>query len=204
MSNRRIWKLLTVAAVMACTVSSQAQEFAVKTNLLYGATTTPNIGAEMSVGDRNTVQLFYGLNPWTFNTDEHGERKAKHWLLMPEYRWWQCTSMNGFFVGVHGMGGQFNAGKVDIPVPGIFFSGDNLGSEVKNSRYEGSFLGAGATVGYQWILSRHVNVEAEAGVGYNHVWYDKFPCGECGTRLATGSTNYVGLTKLGVSLMYIF
>lgn len=75
---------------------------------------------------------------------------------------------------------------------------------MRDYRYQGSFLGAGATYGYQWILSRHWNIEAEVGVGYAHVWYDKYACGECGARLADGGTNYFGITKLGISFLYLF
>ena len=195
--------ILLTFLVALCALQGTGQ-VAVKTNLLYDATTTPNLGMEIGVGRKNTLQLVYGLNPWTFNSDSHGDRKAKHWLLMPEYRWWTCTKFNGHFLGVHLMGGQYNASNLDFPLPGAFFSGDNLVKGVKDSRYQGWYAGAGFTYGYQWILSKHWNIEAEIGVGYNHVWYDKYPCYECGTKLADGSTNYVGLTKLGLSFLYIF
>lgn len=196
--------LLFVMFFLTSSMNSTAQEVALKTNLLYDATTTPNIGMELGVGKKSTVQLFYGLNPWTFNSGSVNERKAKHWLLMPEYRYWTCAKMSGWFFGVHAMGGQFNAGNVDIPVPGTFFSGDNLRDMVKDSRVEGSFVGGGLTAGYQWILSRHWNLEAEVGVGYDHIWYDQYPCAECGTKISEGSTNYVGVTKIGLTLMYVF
>lgn len=186
--------------LMAVTTTTASAQLAVKTNLLYDATTTPNIGVEVGLGKRHTAQLFYGLNPWTFG----GDSKAKHWLLMPEYRWWTCTTFNGWFFGVHAMGGEFNAGKVNLPVPGAFFKGDNLRQGVKDYRYEGRYLGGGLTAGYQWILNKHWNLEAELGVGYDHIWYDKYPCAECGTRLEKAETNYVGLTKLGLSILYIF
>ena len=195
--------ILLTFLVALCALQGTGQ-VAVKTNLLYDATTTPNLGMEIGVGRKNTLQLVYGLNPWTFNSDSHGDRKAKHWLLMPEYRWWTCSKFNGHFLGVHLMGGQYNASNLDFPLPGAFFSGENLVKGVKDSRYQGWYAGAGFTYGYQWILSKHWNIEAEIGVGYNHVWYDKYPCYECGTKLADGSTNYVGLTKLGLSFLYIF
>ncbi|WP_301025950.1 DUF3575 domain-containing protein [Muribaculum sp.] len=186
--------------MFAGTIATEAQ-LAVKNNLLYDLTTTPNLGLEYGVGYRSTVNLVYGLNPWSFSG---GERKAKHWVLMPEYRWWLCSRFNGHFFGVHALGGEFNASNVNIPVPGAFFGGDNLRSGVRDYRYQGSFLGAGATYGYQWILSRHWNIEAEVGVGYARVWYDKYACGECGARLADGGTNYFGITKLGISFLYLF
>lgn len=184
--------------------SMQAQKVAVKTNLLYDATLTPNLGVEMTTGTRQSIQLVYGLNNWKYSTNERGPRQAKHWLLMPEYRWWTCSALNGFFVGVHAMGGEFNAGNIDAVIPGVFFKGENLGKGVKDSRYEGKFFGGGVTVGYQWIMSKHWNFEVEAGVGYDHIWYDKYPCSVCGSLQKKAETNYVGLTKLGLSFMYIF
>ncbi len=191
-----------VFAMLTCFCASA--QFAVKTNLLYDAATSPNLGAELGVGSKSTVNLVYGFNPWSFQSDTHGERKVKHWVLMPEYRWWTCSKFNGHFLGVHAMGGEFNASNVSLPIPGFFFSGDNITSEVKDSRYQAAFAGIGVTYGYQWILSEHWNLEAEVGVGYNHVWYDKYRCGDCGGKLKSGHSNYAGLTKLGLSIMYIF
>lgn len=204
MSNRRIWSVLTVAAALMCPAISQAQEIALKTNLLYDASTTPNLGVEVGMGRKLTGQLFYGLNPWTYSGSGAEAKKAKHWVLMPEVRWWTCSKMNGWFFGAHAMGGQFNAANVKAPVPGAFFSGLNVTKAVRDSRVQGAFAGLGATAGYQWILSRHWNLEAELGVGYDRVWYDQYPCAECGTKLSSGHSNYIGLTKAGVSLMYVF
>lgn len=205
MSNRQFLSVLTVALSMIWSMTTQAQEVALKTNLLYDATTTPNLGVEVGLGRKMTGQVFYGLNPWTFNRGNNTtEKKVKHWLVMPEVRWWTCSKMNGFFFGIHGMGGQFNAANVNLPLPGTFFSGDNLQKGVKDNRYEGSFVGGGITAGYQWIISRHWNIEAELGAGYDHVWYKKYPCEECGTLIEKSSTNYAGITKAGLSLLYIF
>lgn len=196
--------VISVLMLALFSVSYLQAQIAVKTNFLYDATTTPNLGIEFGVGDKNTVNVTYGLNPWTFHSDSKGDRKAKHWVIMPEYRWWSCSKFNGHFFGVHALGGQFNAGNVDIPLPGVFFSGDNLQKGAKDYRYQGWYAGAGATYGYQWILSRHWNFEAEIGVGYIHAWYNKYPCYECGAKLYDGNTNYVGVTKLGLSILYLF
>lgn len=202
---KKLIRLLAAATLMlSASVAAFAQELAVKTNILYDATTTPNLGVEIGAGNKNTFQIFYGLNPWKFNSDKHGERFAKHWMLMPEFRWWPCTKFNGHFFGAHLMGGEFNAASVSIPLPGAFFGGDNIRSGVRDTRYQGAFAGVGATYGYQWILNRHWNVEAEIGVGYNHIWYDQYPCYECGAKIKSGQSNYAGITKLGLSVLYIF
>lgn len=182
---------------------TQAQEIAVKNNLIYDATTTPNLALEVGAGRKTTMQLLYGLNPWTFHSSD-GKRMARHWILMPEWRRWLCTKFNGQFFGVHLMGGQMNFANVDIPLPGVFFRGDNLRKGVRTSRYRGGFAGLGATWGWQWILNRHLNFEAEIGVGYGHIWYDRYPCYECGAKTGSGQSNYIGVTKLGLSFLYIF
>ncbi len=200
--SRKPSAALLAALCLSCTafIPRAKAQFALKTNLLYDATTTPNIGAELAVSQKNTINLVYGLNPWTFSDG----KKAKHWVAMPEFRWWNCTAFNGSFFGVHAMGGQFNAAKVNLPIPGAFFGGDNIRTGVKDSRMQGTFAGVGATYGYQWSITRHFNIEAEIGVGYNHIWYNKYPCTECGNKIKSGQTNYAGITKLGLSLMYIF
>lgn len=196
--------MLPVAAAMMWTATSQAQDLALKTNLLNDAMTTPNLGVEVGLGRQMTAQMFYGLNLWTYSGSGPEAKKAKHWVLMPEVRWWTCTKMNGWFFGVHAMGGQFNAANIKAPVPGAFFSGLNVAKAVRDTRVQGTFAGAGLTAGYQWILSKHWNLEAELGVGYNHVWYDQFPCSQCSMKIDEGHSNYLGLTKAGLSLMYVF
>lgn len=197
---RYIFAILAIL-ISSATVSGQ---LAIKSNLLYDATTTPNLGAEIRIGSRSTFNVVYGFNGWTFKSEKHGDRKAKHWVVMPEYRRWLCIPFSGHFFGAHLFGGEMNAANVNLPIPGFFFSGDNLTKEVRDHRYQGGFVGAGLTYGYQYPIARHWNLEAEIGIGYGHVWYDKYNCGVCGLKEYSGSTNYLGLTKLGLSIMYIF
>lgn len=173
--------------------SAQAQQVALKTNLLYAATTTPNIGAEMGIGKKSSFQVFYGLNPWKFG---HGDdqKYAKHWIINPEYRYWFCQRFNGSFVGVHAFGGEYDAANVNL----LFWD------ELKDHRFEGWYVGGGISYGYQWVLSRHWNFEASIGVGAAYIDYGKFKCGECGAKIDDGHKIYVGPTKAALSLLYMF
>ena len=182
--------LATFLLVLALPV--RAQQVSVKTNLLNWATTTINLGVEAAITRNNTVQLFYGLNPWKFS----GEKKIRHWVVQPEFRFWPCESFNGWFYGFHFMGGEFNMGEVKFPL-GILHT-------LENSRYEGWFAGAGVAGGYQWVLSRHWNIEASIGIGYDYIKYDKFRCSYCGERLKSGNRHYFGPTKAAISIMYLF
>ena len=183
-------RLLIVAMLVA--VSANAQQLGLKTNLLYWATTTPNVGLELQTGRKHSVQAFYCINPCKFNDN----KSIRHWVVQPEYRYWFCQTFNGWFLGAHAMGGQFNAGGIELPF-GMF-------KEFKDHRYEGWFVGGGLTAGYQWPLSKHWNLETSLGVGYDYIHYKKFECKTCGNKKGEGHHNYVGPTKAAVELIYVF
>lgn len=189
--NKKWWATFLLA-LAAFPFSVFAQEVAVKTNLLYDATTTPNIGLEIGAGRKNTVQLFYGFNPWKFSSG----KQARHWVLMPEYRRWLCQRFNGHFFGIHALGGEFRVSGVEMPF--------GLLPELKDHRYEGWYVGGGITYGYQWILSRHWNFEASVGVGYGYIKYKQYECGICGRLTDDAHTYYIGPTKAALSLIYAF
>lgn len=186
--------LISAFLVLAAAVPASSQNVAVKTNALYWATTTPNIGVEASIGKKHSVQLFYGLNPWKESGGD--QTSLRHWVLNPEYRYWFCEAFNGWFVGAHLNGGQFNVASFDLPF--------GLIQGLKDHRYEGWFAGGGISAGYQWVLSKHWNLEASLGIGYDYFKFDKYKCGECGEKIWSGHKNYFGPTKLALSVLYIF
>ena len=179
--------------LMLISMNSFSQNIGVKSNLLYWATTTPNIGLETAVGKKHTAQVFVGFNPWKQSGGD--QSSLRHWLVMPEYRYWFCQNFNGWFLGAHAMGGQFNAGGVKLPF-GMF-------KDLRDHRYEGWYVGGGVTAGYQWPLSKHWNLETSIGIGYDYIQYDKFKCGNCGEKVKSSHDNYVGPTKAALSLIYM-
>lgn len=189
-----ISKLIIVANLMClCSRSVHAQQIGFKSNTLYWATTTPNIGLEMEVGKKKTAQVFLGLNPWKQSGGD--QSRLRHWLVMPEYRYWFSQNFEGWFLGAHALGGQYNVGGVKFPF--------ELLKGLRNHRYEGWYAGGGITAGKQWNLSKHWNFEASLGLGYIHTQYDKFECGTCGEKLNSAHKNYVGPTKVALSLIYL-
>lgn len=179
--------------------STQAQKVAVKTNLLYDATSTLNLGLEFGLSKKWTLDVSGNYNPWTFNDN----RKMKHWLAQPEFRYWLCEKFNGHFFGLHAHGGQYNWGGM---LPWGFSNGKMFRVEsrqMSNYRYEGWLVGAGISYGYQWILGNRWNLEASIGVGYTHLNYGKYKCEKCGEKLRDEHRNYFGPTKASISLIYI-
>lgn len=182
---------LVILALSASLSSSFAQKVAIKNNLLYDATATPNLALEMALSRKTTLELGAGYNPFTFSDN----KKFKHWLVQPELRWWTCDAFNGHFFGIHAHGAQFNVGGWDIPVGRL--------DAFKDNRYQGYLYGGGISYGYQWLLGPRWNLEASLGGGFARIHYDRFPCTTCGTKLDEGVYNYWGVTKAAVSLIYI-
>ena len=195
--TRMARRLLILLVLLALAIQVQAQQVAVKTNLAYDVTTTFNVGVELALSPKWTLDVSGNYNPWTFSDN----KKWKHWLVQPEARYWFCNKMMGSFIGFHALGGQYNVGGVDFDVN---FLGTDF-SQVKNHRYEGWAIGAGIAYGYAWALSRHWNLEAEIGFGYAYTRYDKYECKKCGEKLDDNAGHhYVGPTKAAINLVYVF
>lgn len=163
-----------------------AQNIGVKTNLLYDATTTMNLGVEFALSPKVTIDLSGNYNPWEFGDN----KKLKHWMVQPEVRYWLCEKFNGHFLGFHVHGGEFNMGGIK-----------QLGME--KYRYEGYAAGGGVSYGYQWILGKRWSIEASLGIGYTYLDYDKFLCEKCGDKIGEETKHFVGPTKAAISLIYI-
>ena len=185
--------VLSVAfsARMQAQTPHEGPKIAVKTNAVYWATSTPNLAFEFGLKPKLTLDVLGGYNPFTFKDNE----KMKHWLVQSELRYWLCERFNGHFVGVHLHGGMFNVGGLNVPF-GLF-------SDLEKYRYEGEFYGGGISYGYQWVLGKRWNLEAEIGIGYTRLNYDKYECPKCGEWLGKDSYDFFGVTKAALSIIYI-
>ena len=170
-----------------------AQKVAVKTNMLYWATTTPNLGFELGLGKKTSLELFGGYNPWTLNKSKN--KKLKHYLIQPEFRYWLCERFQGHFFGVHAGYAKYTIGGVRVPL---------LPKHVKDYRYEGWTVFGGISYGYMWILGRRWNLEATVGVGYLYLESEKYPCTNCGRRQEYVKKHYFGPTQAAINLIYQF
>lgn len=120
---------------------TEGQNIAVKSDLLTGMLSSPNLGVEVRLSERFTLETGFHYNPFPA-----GENKRwKHWFVQPELRYWMCQPYGGHFFGVNLMYGVYNAGKMKLPL--WLFKG------VRSDRYEGNVMGAGFSYGYHFILS---------------------------------------------------
>lgn len=171
-------------------ITNPPSSIALKTNLLYAATLTPNLAIEFGLGKKTSLEIGAGYNFYDPDSGKHW----KHWLIQPEFRYWFCERFNGTFIGVHALGGEYNFAKIDLPL--------SVFDDLKDYRYEGYYYGGGLVVGHQWILSKRWNLETSIGLGYVRVHYEKYNCTGCGKSFDDGVKNYWGPTKASVSLLF--
>lgn len=163
-----------------------SQSIALKSNALYDLTGTINLGGEIRCDDNHSFHLGVNYNPWNLGEN----KKMKHLLIQPEYRYWLDETFMGSFVGVQAHFAQYN------------FAGTTPFRTVKNHRYQGNLIGCGLTYGYQWLLSTFWSMEASLSIGYAHLNYDKYGPGKGDALTEQSHSNYFGPTQLGISFIY--
>ncbi|RGQ09165.1 DUF3575 domain-containing protein [Bacteroides cellulosilyticus] len=168
-----------------------SQTLAVKSDLLTGALSSPNLSVEVKLSDRFTLEAGFHYNPFPAG----GDKRWKHWFVQPELRYWMCQPFGGHFFGAHLMYGVYNAGDMKLPL-GLF-------KGVRSSRYEGDFLGLGVSYGYHFILSPRWSIETSLGVGFLHIGYERYRCLHCGEQTGGGYKNFIAPTRAAVSLVYL-
>lgn len=179
------------------TFTSSATDVALKTNVISDAMANINIGGEIRVAPKWSVELTGDFNFWTLSQ----QKKWRHWIAMPEARYWLCEAMGGHFFGLHLIGGEYNIGKLNLPVN---FLGTDF-HRLRDSRFQGWMAGAGIGYGYSWLLHKHWSIEAEIGIGWVYSRYDRYECDGCGRKVESNRVhNYVGPTKAAINLVYVF
>lgn len=159
----------------------KAQKVVLKANMLSWMTTTVNAGAELKIAPQWSAEINVMYKAWNLLPDN---KKMEGLLIQPEVRYWLCQPFYHDFIGFHIHYGQYNGG-------------------FDKFRYQGDLFGAGVSYGYQWILGQKWNLEMNVGLGYARMNYDKYERPTCGLFLGKDSKNYLGITKIGVSLIYI-
>ena len=165
----------------------------IKSNLLHDATTSMNLGLELRTGNNTSFEIPVTYNPWTFS----GNKKWKHILVQPEFRYWLDETFTGHFFGLHGHYAFYNVGKLDHPP---------FSEYMNTHRFEGWLAGAGLSYGYRWNFDHRWGLEATIGVGYAYLPYDKYACNGCSQGidrwLGNETKNYFGPTKAGITIIY--
>ena len=200
MQMKRFVKICLLASTICLlsAISSYGQTFALRTNLLYDATLSPNLGAELRVDSLWTLGLNVGFNAW--DIDKAQNKKWRHMLISPNVRKYFNLKQDSLhirranYLEIDGIYSHFNVGNTKIPF--------GLYDAVKHRRLQGDLVALGAKYGYSWILARDWRLEAEAGVAVGYAWFKEYECPHCGTYLGNGDRIFL-LPQLGINVVYI-
>ena len=197
----RVWTialLLTFTAQQVALAQSPSGEVpkqprvALRTNLLYDATLSPNLGVDVRVDSLRTVGLLAGVNAW--DIDKAKNKKWRHMLFSLRARKYRDSIFHKGYYEADLIYSHYNVGNTKIPF-GIY-------SAVKDRRLQGDLVALGGKYGYSWILSRTWRIEAEAGVAVGYAWFKEYDCDHCGTYYGKGDRIFL-LPQLGVNVVYI-
>lgn len=188
LQNRLAYILIIMLVVLNTNMSFEAcsQSIAVKSNVLYDATGTFNLGGEIKCADDQSFSLSLNYNPWEFGNN----KKMKHFQIQPEYRKWLDQVFMGSFIGIEAHFAAYN------------FGGMTPFTTVRDNRYQGTLIGIGATYGYQWMLSPYWNLEASVSLGYSYLDYKKYGPDKGDFKLKESHSNYWGPTQIGLTFIY--
>jgi hypothetical protein len=165
---------------------------ALRTNLLYDATLSPNLGMDVRVDSAWTVGLLAGINAW--DIDKEKNKKWRHALFSIRARKYRDSLFHKGYYEADVIYSHYNVGNTKIPF--------GLYSAVKDRRLQGDLIALGGKYGYSWILARNWRIEAEAGVAVGYAWFKEYDCPHCGTFLGNGDRIFL-LPQLGVNVVYI-
>lgn len=157
--------------------------FAIKTNIAYWAVAVANLGVELALGERYTLDVPFVYSPYTVATDF----RFRFMTVQPEFRYWLKNQFKGHFLGAHLHAGVFNV-SVD-----------------KKTRYQSpkGFYGMGLSYGYSLALPRHWALEFTIGAGYVYTRYDVYYNIPNGARYKKDIPyHYWGITRAGIGLVY--
>lgn len=197
---KHYFKYISTGAVllfMLFCYSPEVKSQAIKTNAPFTLTGNPNIGVEWTVGRQLTVNADVMWMPYMFKKNEEVFRVLVgsidfRYYLNPKY-YYTNDLWDGFYVGPYAMAGNFNIGL------------KNKNEEKTSYRRKGWGVSAGVTAGYKFYLSSRFRIDANIGIGYAHLQYDKFQLGGEFVDFPEEikkTKSYIGPTKIGVSLVY--
>lgn len=160
--------------------SAFAQRIALKTNLLYWATLSPNFELEARLSPK-----FTGSIAITGNFAKVQDYQPGFVAVEPELRYWFERPMARHFIGLSGMYTDY-----DI--------------KWKDMSHTGDAVGAGLVYGYDFVIGRQWNIELSIGAGMARVRDIKY---NVNTQQKPESPNNIGwkpaLMRAGVTLSYI-
>lgn len=178
--------LLTIILAMTLGTAT-AQQLSVNTDVATDLLMAPNLGAELTVGNRSTLGLnvIGAYKPWG--------KRIKMLGVQPEYRYYVSgRPMHKLFVGIGAVAGFYDA-------------------TIRGKVYDGIAYGGGLTFGYVLNITKRLNIDFHSGLSV--VRYDRkeYYDGDNynndyiinGSNKTNATGYYLMPSRIGVSITYI-
>jgi hypothetical protein len=193
---KRITRLLLLLSVLSIAGTNTLSAQAVKVNIPTTVVGTPNVGAEFTISQQFSVNGDLLWAPYMFKKHEEVFRALigsvdLRYYFSPKY-YYTNDMFDGFYAGPYAMYGNYNIGLY-------------RGEGKESFRHTGWGVSGGISLGYKMYLSKRFRLDANLGLGFAHLQYDKFPLGGEWAEypLAVKDTKaWVGPTKFGIHLVY--
>ena len=170
---------------------------AAKTNMVYDALLVPNAGLEFYLGKGFSLEANY-MHAWWKNDPSHWYWRAYGADLGLRYWFGRAAKekpLTGHHIGAYGqvLTYDFELGNMGI-IGGV--PGGMLKDEPNYT--------VGIEYGYSIPVAKRLNIDFSIGVGYHWgVFYEYVPVDDCYVWQATKMRNYIGPTKVGISLVWL-
>ena len=174
---------------------SKPLRVALKTNLLYDAALLPNLTAEWYAGKQWSLAVEGNWSWWTFGNSIQNQWVHRIQVAGIELRRWFSLPypLHGHAVGVYSMIGDY-----DIR---LFPKDENSIGHLSYRSWS-----TGLSYAYSFPLARRFNLELGLAAGYvggRHYRYNYSMSHDHWAQLTTYNKNYIGPTRVGVSLVWL-
>lgn len=174
-------KVSVLVLLVLSTTGVFAQRVALKSNALYWAAMSPNLGLEFRMSRHYTLNMEAAFNPFKLSDDF----KTRFVAFTPEVRYWfEARPHSHHFVGAMALASAYSV-------------------NLKDKFHEGSALGLGLTYGYSFVLSSRWSLETTLGAGLLKVNEKKYSRGAEVPKEANHDKMMFAPLKLGVSFVYL-
>ena len=195
---KRIYILLILGLIISVHGFESYSQVAVKVNIPITLVGSPNVGAEVLIGQQFTVNGDFLWLPYLWKKEEEVFRALQtsvdlRYYPNPRY-YYTSTFYDGLYFGPYAMYGNFNIGLA---------GSDGLTDD--DIRYRGWGISGGVSVGYKLFLSTRFRLDINVGLGYARLQYNTYQLGGEWSEWPTtidDTKDWIGPTKFGVHLVY--
>ena len=140
-----------------------------KANVLTSLVLIPNVGIEIQVSEKNSIQLDVLASFWNKLNNSKTPLHINQTFL--EYRFYKKNDLSGLFVGPHVGYGMFTLKKPEFAV---IYDPYDSSSKPNNSYQSGRVAFYGLTFGLKKKISKRLSLEGFVGGGYSMANYKSY------------------------------